>query len=215
MRINESSLMFTSSVISNIITYPVETIKILKQSNNNIINLKYLYSGIKFSIILKPLFWGNMYFLKDKINISNNKLINYFVCANISSLILNPIFILCTKYQARVYNKTITNIFSGYNYVIIKNIKTCMDLILIEKLHNYLNQTQTNKIYFFFSSLLIKSISNLIFYPIDTLLTRKRINYTNNIFKNLYSGSLVHIIHNSITFTIMMTIFYYLKEKIN
>ena len=189
-----------SSGLASICTYPIDVIKTNFQvtritnpeSIHSVIKNTYarrgimgFYSGIGPQLSTYPLFWGIFFQINSyKLTISQNKNVNKFINANISSAIastlINPLFVIKTRLQTYKitpkYNHLIKKIYqnegmSGFYKGLIPTILNNTKLGIQFPLYDLLMEKSNNVIY---SATISKFISTSIFYPLDLIRINQR-----------------------------------------
>ena len=177
-----------------IIGYPFDTLKTCLQNNNNI-NIylekpKLLYNGIKYPMIMNCIGTGLMFGNYNHYNSYFNNSIIAGICTGFTgSFLITPFDYL--KLHSQIYftneKKKLTPklLYTGLQYTI------CREIISIPcyfSTYHYLNNNYRNKYIFtnpFIFGGLAGMTSWLCTYPIDTLKTRKQLDYSKS-FKELY-----------------------------
>lgn len=203
--------MLKSSMISTFLTHPLDNMKTRRQVSKYKISLKHnIYSGVFYNLMTKPVFWGLT--LGFKREITGNRYIDLLISANAASLATNPLFVLKTLRE--VDNKSrlsFDNMYKGYSVTVIRNFKMCFELLFIDDLvNNYSFSYGT-------SAFLVKTATNLLSYPLDTIATLRR---TENISivdilktRNMYSGFGFYSVYSVINYMLMFTIYGILKNQ--
>jgi solute carrier family 25 carnitine/acylcarnitine transporter 20/29 len=186
---------FLSGISQVLFGHPFDTIKVLKQNNNNITSQSYknLYKGMKYPIIQTPIinianFYSTYYFQKKY---KANLYFSTIFSGIISSIIVTPFDHYKIMKQNNIqYSYKINNILLSYKYLHVVTLREIPSLVIYFNSYEYLKR-YTN------SYLLSGGVSGILSwgftYPIDTIKTRLQSNNANNfkdaiLQKNLYRG---------------------------
>lgn len=186
---------FLSGIFQVFIGHPFDTIKVLKQNNNNITSQSYknLYNGIKYPLLQTPIinvanFYSTYYFQKKY---KQNLFYSSIFSGIISSIIITPLDYYKIMKQNNINSVyTINNIIKSYKYLHIVSLREIPSLVIYFNTYEYCKK-YTN------SYLLSGGISGVVSwgltYPIDTIKTRLQANNAKNIKdailqNNLYKG---------------------------
>jgi solute carrier family 25 (mitochondrial carnitine/acylcarnitine transporter), member 20/29 len=176
-------------LIQILVGHPLDTIKVnLQNNNNNKVQLKYLYNGIKYPIIqsciTNSLLFGNYNNLKK---CGYNPVISGSISGFLTSFIINPFEVL------KVRNQNIKNVnynlqyFSGLKFTILREtLASGIYFGTFEFMHHDL------KCNILLSGGMAGVNSWILTYPIDTLKTlvqiNNNINYNQIKFTQLFRG---------------------------
>ena len=226
-----------SSILASTILHPIDVVKTQYQimafnpakygsaiSVKNLINNinkggpSCFYRGLSANLISYPLFWG-IYFQISTIPLMNNKYtqivyidkaISSFGCAILSSIIVNPFFVLSTRKKTGLmmdtnlvqivagksvpigntsnstYLKMISQIYreesyGGFMKGLGATVVNNSKFLVQFPLYDYIYEKTKNP---FYASIIGKTISTLIFYPCDLIRTNQRNSPTNITFIN-------------------------------
>lgn len=156
---------YVSTFTSTLITYPLDSMKIWKQSNQvRKPNISNLFAGVSYPLLTNG-FTNSLLFLStEKINKNfNNYYISGFISGATTSIIINPIEYFKVRKQI---NKKIKNPFTGMNLCILRESIGCS---IYFGIYYELKERQCNDL---ISGGLSGLSSWLFTYPIDVLKTR-------------------------------------------
>lgn len=165
---------FFVGIAQTITGHPFDTIKVIKQTNNNIllkkIPLNRLYKGISYPLIgscaLNSVQFGTYHYLANTYHF--NPFISGFISGGFSSIILNPIEMYKIKYQ--LLNKNNIYLWRGFHLTFLRET---FSTSMYFSSYYYLN-TDYNS---FISGGLSGILSWFITYHIDVLKTRIQSNH--------------------------------------
>ena len=196
---NEILPALCSGALSVIVCNPLDVIKINYQLNKRAdINFISLYKGLGYGLLTIPTFWS-IYFPTYK---ETKKILPISISAYISSclasIITNPLWVLRQNSQTGVinhWNKPINTYFKGVYLTFLINLNFTVQIPVYEFLKNRINNNTTN---IFLISAFSKTLSSLIFYPLDTLRVKIRngSNFKNLPFRFYYKGISVYLLRS-------------------
>mgnify|MGYP001181120071 FL=1 len=190
-----------SGITTTIICNPLDVIRTNKQLSNKIdYNFKFLYRGLKTSLITIPSFWSiyfGTYKILKKYNNSNFSIFNGYLASNLASTITCPLWFIRQKNQV-ISNFNVIEFYKSngikvfYNtlfttYLINSSFIVQMPLYEYLKKKEQLNKYLNDSLKIIFITAFSKTIASIIFYPIDTIRTHRRN------FNNMY---IIDIINN-------------------
>jgi len=218
-----------AGLLSTIICNPLDVIRTHKQLNKEyILSVRFLYRGIKSSIIGIPLFWSIYFPSYNYLKNNNYSILSGYLACNLASTVTCPIWFIRQRYQVKGNFEVIkfyknNGIKPFYNAIIptyLINISFLFQIPIYEFLKTKYENNTTN---IFFITVLSKTISTFITYPIDTIRTFKRNNdklsiksIINILNKNkimYYSGFFVYLSRGLPSHTITFCTYEYFNKK--
>jgi hypothetical protein len=193
---NEFFLGYMSATIQTIFGHPLDTIKTIKQSGKNTIQIKYLYNGFKYPLLFNNVIIASQFYLNKYIcdilnnnNINKKKFTRYnkynnYISGFISGAITTPIVNLIELYKVRrQHNLNLLNINKtrGIVFTLIK--ESMGNSIVFGTYYSF-----CDKINPFFVGGIAGWLSWCIVYPIDVIKTRIQLNEKNIKFNNIWKG---------------------------
>lgn len=228
-----------SSSFALAVTQPIDVVKTRYQVSNETVSSiikdicktdpSKFYRGFGTNILTYPIFWGVYFYTNShKFEPTDNKYVNKFLMANISSAtasaIANPLFVLKTKKQTeqisysglinRIIKKEGVMGFSkGYIATVLNNTKLAIQF----PMYDFFKEQQMSTLS---ASLISKAISTSVYYPLDLIRVNQRNSETklsiSQAFKqaynfkghptpiNLYRGVLLYNMISTPNFVLMM-----------
>lgn len=205
---------FISGSLSTIVVWPLETLRIQKQTSSEYSRsilyfsktimkkqgIKGFYKGLPYGIFSKGIFYGIYFNLYEHLyNNHNKKFISSYLSANVASLICNPLYVMqvrrqtilhrplerCYSCREIIYREGYRMLFRGFGFTCIKNVEIGFIPPLRDKFDEYgLNRDLAT----FSAKLLVLTFT----YPLDTLRNLKRLKEnpmsTYNIFKMFFKN---------------------------
>lgn len=172
----------------------------------------YLRQGI--SISLKYSLYTSLQEYYDKSNFFYNILNGLMVC-NIAAIIEHPIDVIAFNKSIDV-KTNVNDAYKGFLANITKQSVGAMVLPLYQKSYDYCNKHLDNNINILVSSVFVATVLTVLNYPFDYFRMNKiRTNsydFKNN-FRNVYCGSSLSFLRNSIHLFVFMNIIDYLKKN--
>ena len=177
---------FVSGYISSFSTYPLDTIKVWKQTNNNInLNIKNLYRGNLFPCLTSGCINSLMFSLNNNINKHTN---NQFISGGITGLfigfITTPIEYYKIQKQSNVKKININNFFRGLNSTILRE---SLSISIYFGSYQQFRELKLNPV---ISGGLCGISSWIMTYPIDVVKTRIQQNNNLTYLKAIKQGNL-------------------------
>lgn len=224
----------------------------LSKINNYQKNLKFYSRGLGASVVCIPSFWSIYFISYEKLKQTNNlniSFLNGYIASNISATFTTPLWVIRQKYQINenfnlhsiktiFNNKGILPFYAGLKTTYLINMSLIIQIPLYEFLKvkttkfNYLNNIKNNNVQSInpsnFQILLItafsKTISALVFYPLDTIRTHIRKNnksiyntilHLNKNPINYYKGLLIYLFRSIPYHSSTFVTYEFIKNKIN
>ena len=188
-----------SGLLSTIICNPFDVIRTNKQLSNKInYDFKFLYRGIKISLITIPSFWSTYFSTYQILKNYNNKyfsFLNGYISSNIASTLTCPLWFIRQKTQV-MSNFNIFNFYKNngikvfYNSLLTTYLINSSFIVQIP-LYEFLKKKELNNLLndnlkIFSITAFSKTVASIIFYPLDTIRTQRR---------NFNNLNLIDIIH--------------------
>lgn len=219
----------------------------------NFKNLNFYLRGLNASIVCIPSFWSVYFVSYEKLKEINNlniSFLNGYIASNISATFTTPLWVIRQKYQInenfnlnnikRIFNnKGILPFYAGLKTTYLINMSLIIQMPLYEFLKvkttkfNYLNNINNNNniqsikpsnFQIFLITTLSKTISALVFYPLDTIRTHIRKN-NDSIYStmlklnknpiNYYKGFQIYLFRSIPYHSATFVTYEFVKNKIN
>ncbi len=222
-----------ASVVSITACHPADTVKSMRQRGASMAEIyaackargvSGIYKGVMPSICTYPVFWGMYFGIKQtEIMQSTNPMINSYVSACLGSIASNPLFVIKTRAQVAnvgtmltiraMFAEGVQSFYKGTPATMVSNLKLAVQFPLYYYAREHLDVVT--------SSLIAKSTSTIISYPLDVIRVYQRTStkpmtmcqaYAEIGWKNMYRGLGIHMfIYSWPQFALMMAILEALK----
>tara|TARA_E500000178_G_scaffold355275_1_gene427306 strand:+ start:1462 stop:2184 length:723 start_codon:yes stop_codon:yes gene_type:complete len=214
-----------SGIVSTIVCNPFDVIRTNKQLSNKIkYDFKFLYRGIKTSLITIPSFWSIYFGTYNILKITNTEtfsIFNGYIASSLASTITCPLWFIRQKTHV-IPNFNIFEFYKNNGIKVFYNSLFTTYLINLSftvqmPIYEYLKKKEeldkyfyNNNLKIFFITAFSKTVASIIFYPVDTIRTYRR-NYNNsniiNIIKILNQKPLVY--YNGLSVYLLRSIPYH------
>lgn len=189
---NESNSFIIGSLIGltqTIFGHPFDTLKTIKQSNNNyniknIKNVRFLYKGVSYPLIINIGYNGSLFYLFNKMKENNyNNFESGFISGLLSGVILNPFEYY--KVNKQINNKTY--IFNSFKGIQLTMLRESLATSIYFSTYFSLHHKEINPL---LSGGISGVFSWFVTYPIDTIKTNYQVKIykdTNDVIKKCFN----------------------------
>lgn len=187
-----------AGIVSTFICNPLDTIRINYQLNNKIsYDVKNLYKGLKYGIIAVPCFWAIYFPMYKKMKDSEvSKPIAAYISCCTASTITTPFWVLRQLEQTgKKTTISFYNLYKGLIPTYIINLNFTVQVPLYEYLKDKTDNSTFNT---FLNTSISKTVSAMIFYPMDSI--RVKLRNSESIkkikFTDFYRGISIYLIRS-------------------